>query len=171
MLSAYQQYQLCSYRSVARHGLCSGLCLRKVGAQTCPVACGAVGIWEEVIRLEGPRGIVAVLGVGVGVRRGVEYIQPAILVSVVNQLVHVFEPAHHDCKHLAQGTNLPSMKHIQAGVLVSNSACLSIICTTLHDAPATKFASDNQMGHMHSWQEAGSLVLSEGLTRQRHSSR
>ncbi len=60
---------------------------------TCPVAELVVCIWEKVIRLEGPGVVVGMLCSSVGRWSGVEHIEAAILVHIVDQLVHIFVPA------------------------------------------------------------------------------
>ena len=88
--------QICNSRTISHmEPQLSTRGLSVTSSHTSPVACCTVCIWEEVIRLEGPRGVVLVLGISVGVWRGIEHIQAAILVSVVYQLVHILVPARH----------------------------------------------------------------------------
>ena len=57
---------------------------------TCPVTHWAVSIWEEIIGLERPRVVVGVLCSHVLGWSGIEGVDAAILIEVVDQLVHVF---------------------------------------------------------------------------------
>lgn len=72
---------------------------------TCPIADRAVSIREEVISLERPRVVVAVLDGHILCGSGVEGIDATILIQVVDQLIHVLVilVGRHPLKIRAEG--------------------------------------------------------------------
>lgn len=69
--------------------------------RTGPEAGWAIRVWEEVVGLERPGHVVRVLGRRVACRRGVEHVDTAVQVGVMDQLVQVFEPGGLQQPHIS----------------------------------------------------------------------